>query len=209
MPSIGLTPTSEFPVPYDDADESPVTFEDEMAVAANTAELQTAMGAPVDVFEAHDAYAAQTLPKAITAQNRKAFEDRHIALAAAQFLREYGSKVALDVAKARSAITYKLLELANCGDPKHELRALELLGKHSDIGLFTERSEITIKYKDPTELEEAIKERLRRLMGTDLINVSPTAAKKLTLEEELSLEIAKANEAEEAAAPPGADDVEA
>jgi hypothetical protein len=37
------------------------------------------------------------------------------------------------------------------------LKALELLGKHSDIGIFTERSEITINYKDPADLENEIK----------------------------------------------------
>ena len=35
------------------------------------------------------------------------------------------------------------MEIADCGDTRYELKALELLGKHSDIGIFTERSEIT------------------------------------------------------------------
>jgi hypothetical protein len=39
-----------------------------------------------------------------------------------------------------------LLEIADCGDAKHELKAIEMLGKHSDIALFKERSEITINY---------------------------------------------------------------
>ena len=84
--------------------------------------------------------------------------------------------LALDVAQARSAITHKLMELANCGDPKFELKALELLGKHSDIGLFTERSEITINYKDPTDLENAIKERVKRLLNADIVDVTPIGA---------------------------------
>ena len=64
----------------------------------------------------------------------------------------------------RAALTNKLLELANCGDPRFELKALELLGKHSDIALFTERSEVTVTYKNSSDLETAIKERIKRLL---------------------------------------------
>jgi hypothetical protein len=74
------------------------------------------------------------------------------------------------------------MELANCGDPKYELKALELLGKHSDIGLFTERSEITINYKDPADLENAIKERVKRLLNAELIDVTPRG---VSIEDEL------------------------
>jgi hypothetical protein len=77
------------------------------------------------------------------------------------------------------------MEIANCGDTKFELRALELLGKHSDIGLFTERSEITINYKTPEALEDAIKERVKRLLNADIIDVTPLG---MNLDEELGVE---------------------
>jgi hypothetical protein len=76
------------------------------------------------------------------------------------------------------------MEIANCGETKHELKALELLGKHSDIGLFTERSEITINYKSPEALEDAIKERVKRLLNADIINVTPIG---MNLDEELGI----------------------
>jgi hypothetical protein len=76
------------------------------------------------------------------------------------------------------------MEIANCGDIKFELKALELLGKHSDIGLFTERSEITINYKDPADLENAIKERVKRLLNADIIDVTPIG---VDLDEELGV----------------------
>ena len=62
----------------------------------------------------------------------------------------------------RSAITAKL-------------KALELLGKHSDIGLFTERSEITIHHKSSGDLESAIKERIKRLLNAETVDVTPLA----------------------------------
>jgi hypothetical protein len=66
-----------------------------------------------------------------------------------------------------------LVALADCGDPKLELKALELLGKHSDIGLFTERSEITVHHTSSTSLENSIKERVKRLMNAEITDVIP------------------------------------
>jgi len=77
--------------------------------------------------------------------------------------------LAMDAAQARAAITNKLMEIADCGDPRYELKALELLGKHSDIGIFTERSEVTINYKNPEELEKAIKERVKNLLNATVV----------------------------------------
>jgi len=63
--------------------------------------------------------------------------------------------------------------MTDCGDPKIEIKALELLGKHSDIGLFTERSEITVHHTTSKGLEESIKERIKRLMNAEVTDVTP------------------------------------
>mgnify|MGYP003341057587 CR=1 FL=1 len=78
-----------------------------------------------------------------------------------------------DMLQARNFITNKLITLADCGDPKLELKALELLGKHSDIGLFTERSEITINHTSSESLEKSIKDRIKRLLHSDVVDVAP------------------------------------
>jgi hypothetical protein len=95
--------------------------------------------------------------------------------------------LAADVSDVRSALTNKLLELANCGDPRFELKALELLGKHSDIALFTERSEVTVNYKNSTDLESAIKERIKRLLKTDVVDVEPITPRADVLDAELGV----------------------
>lgn len=182
MPIVDIEPSDDYPVPYDDADEVPESFEDRLVAAANTAELQHALGAELDEGELEDVINADLLAAAIESKSKRALKTPAVALAGASFLREYGARVALDVATTRSAITHKLMEIANCGDPKYELKALELLGKHSDIGLFTERSEVTINYKDPTDLENAIKERVKRLLNAELIDVTPN---RISIEDEL------------------------
>lgn len=173
MPTVRLTPDKTKPMPFDLTEEVAGTFADEIAIAAATAELQVDLGAPIEVAEEDYAAEQRLLEAVIKNKDKKPLTQVNTAYAAAAFLRTYGSSLALDAASARSAITNKLLEIANCGETKFELKALELLGKHSDIGLFTERSEITINYKSPEALEDAIKERVRRLLHADLIDVTP------------------------------------
>jgi hypothetical protein len=176
MPVVNIEPTAEHPIPFDTEDEVAPTFAEEMAVAGNTAELQVDLGAPLEVDERTASQEKTLIEQAIKNRKTKALTNPNTAFAAAAFLRTYGQQLALDAAQARSAITNKLMEIANCGDPRYELKALELLGKHSDIGLFTERSEITINYKNPEDLEHAIKERVKRLLNADIIDVTPIGA---------------------------------
>lgn len=184
MPIVNIEPTDEYAVPYDDSDEEAESFMDEVAVLGNTAEMQVELGAPLEITEEDADREKQLLEAALKAKKIENFQTPTTAFAAAGFLRTYGAQLALDVASARAAITYKLMEIANCGDPKFELKALELLGKHSDIGLFTNRSEVTINYKNPEELENAIKERVKRLLNAEVIDVSPLGE---NLDEELGI----------------------
>ena len=173
MPIVHVEPTDEYPVPYDISDEVSPNFLEEMAVAGATAELQVDLGVSLELDPADAARQENLLKAVIEKQKSKNLTNVNTAFAAAAFLKTYGAQLAFDVASARAAITNKLMELANCGVPKFELKALELLGKHSDIGIFTERSEITINYKNPEDLENAIKERVKRLLNADIIDITP------------------------------------
>jgi hypothetical protein len=192
MPIVHVEPTDEHPVPYDTSPEVSPTFLEEMAVAGATAELQVDLGASLELNEQDTKKQQSLLQAVISKQKSKNLTNVNTAFAAAAFLKTYGQQLALDAASARAAITNKLMEIANCGDPKFELKALELLGKHSDIGIFTERSEITINYKNPEDLENAIKERVKRLLNADIIDITP-------LNNDLDDELGIANANEESA----------
>jgi hypothetical protein len=176
MPVVNIEPTTEHPIPFDTEDEVATTFAEEVAIAANTVEMQFALGASLDVDEATAGQEKTLIDQALKNRKTKNLTNPNTAFAAAAFLRTYGQQIALDATQARAAITNKLMEIANCGDPRYELKALELLGKHSDIGIFTERSEITINYKNAEDLEQAIKERVKRLLNADIIDVTPIGA---------------------------------
>lgn len=185
MPVVKIEPTDEYPVPYDTSDEELDAFADRLASVANTAELLEGLGAPVEATKGSLREEAQLVDRAINNQTITPLKSSlPAALGAASFLKAYGQSRALDIDAVRAALTNKLLEIADCGETKYELKAIELLGKHSDIGLFTERSEVTVNYNNPESLEAAIKERVKRLLNADIIDIKPLG---MDLDEELGL----------------------
>ena len=184
MPNVFIEPTKDKPIPYDLRDQKPASLMEELAVAGNTAELQEALGATLDLNDADLEREKALIDAVLRKKQTQHLTQPNTAFAAAAFLRSYGQHLAMDAAQARAAITNKLMELANCGDPRYELKALELLGKHSDIGIFTERSEITINYKNPEELENEIKARVKRLLNASVVS---TQSLEVSLDEELGI----------------------
>jgi hypothetical protein len=176
MMTARIEPTKDKPIPYDLSDETVPTMLEELAVAGNTAELKAQLGAPLEVTAETAEKERNLLKEVVEKKKTKNLTNQTTAFAAATFLRTYGAALALDVSQVRAAVTNKLMEIANCGEPRYELKALELLGKHSDVGLFTERSEITINYQNPEDLEKAIKERVKRLLNADVIDITPLGA---------------------------------
>jgi hypothetical protein len=170
---IELQPTPDKPLPFDLSDEQPKTHADSVAIAANTVNLIEELGGSLD-FDAKDFHAAAALATGkVKPTIPTTVQKTGVAKVLATAVREYDFQVFADVQQARNFVTNKLMVLADCGDPKLELKALELLGKHSDIGLFTERSEITVHHTTSSSLEASIKERVKRLMNAEVTDVLP------------------------------------
>jgi hypothetical protein len=79
------------------------------------------------------------------------------------YLDEYGKAVVTHALEMRHLVTNRLLEESQNPDPRIRIRALELLGKHSDVGLFTERSEVTVTHQSTDELRAKLREKLSKL----------------------------------------------
>jgi hypothetical protein len=163
--TINIEPTKDIPPPYDLTDSQTSSFVEELAVVSNTQDVLEQLGPPPEMDKEDAIKTASLLESAVKKQDKGALSLPPVAFAAREFLRVYSSRIAAEMSDVRAALTNKLLELANCGDPRFELKALELLGKHSDISLFTERSEVTVTYKNSSDLEDAIKERVKRLLN--------------------------------------------
>jgi hypothetical protein len=102
------------------------------------------------------------------APEEKALQNVGVALKIGGYLSEYEKQIVADKIQVRTVVVNRLMEISQDEDNKTALKALELLGKASD--LFTERSEITITHKTSDELKTAIKERIAQLMQMQQID---------------------------------------
>ena len=100
----------------------------------------------------------------------------------------YALKVVENAAQIRLMVTNKLIIESENEDPKIRLRSLELLGKITDVGLFTEKSEVTINNRSSQELVMTLKEKIQKLMYPQDIQdaeVVEVGEMKVNLDEEL------------------------
>jgi hypothetical protein len=119
------------------------------------------------------------------------------------YLDEYGRAVVTHAIEVRHMVTNRLLEESQNPDPRIRIRALELLGKHSDVGLFTDRSEVTITHQSTDELKARLRSKLQRLIqkpdlptdaveiGGDVIDVDAEMGLKPVPDAKIDAEIAE------------------
>lgn len=110
-----------------------------------------------------------------------------------EYLDEYGRAAVTHAIEMRHLVTNRLLEESRNPDPRIRIRALELLGKHSDVGLFSERSEVTVTHQTTDELKEKLRAKLQRLIQREqnTIDITPAEVKlgddTINVDEELGL----------------------
>ena len=79
-------------------------------------------------------------------------------------LQEFGHSVAESATQIRYLVTNKLLLESENDDPRIRIRALELLGKISDVGLFAEKSEVTVTHQSTEDLRNKLRGKLEKLV---------------------------------------------
>jgi len=80
-------------------------------------------------------------------------------------LQNFGHNVAESATQIRHMVTNKLIEETENPDPRVRIRALELLGKISDVGLFAEKTEVTITHQTTDDLKENLRAKLAKLVN--------------------------------------------
>jgi hypothetical protein len=180
--ALVITPEANIPLPFDTTSDEVKEFVDRARIAVNTIKALEAAGAKVEVteedtFESHKLF---TGAKPLNIVQESAGTIKHLDF----MLTEYDKGLINAAHRLRNYVTNRLLEESNNADPKIKIKALELLGKIGDVGLFTERVEVTHTIKSSKEIEEQIMQRLEKYMGD--VEVVPDEKLKLQrLEEEL------------------------
>jgi hypothetical protein len=171
--AITIIPTANIPLPDDFESEEPTTLEAQVKVAAATAKVLADAGAEIPIStqekqEAAEIFKEFTNPESTAKTNAattKALQVPATVQHLFAMLSDYDHQVVEEAVQLRRFVTNKLIEDAGLADPRHRLKALELLGKISDVGLFSEKTEITVKNLSQTDLESEIKSKLYKVLG--------------------------------------------
>ena len=84
-----------------------------------------------------------------------------------KILNEFGQQVVQNSIEIRNLVTNKLLLESEHPDPRVRLKAIELLGKVSDVGLFVEKTERVVTLQTSDELKEQLRSKLSKLVRSD------------------------------------------
>lgn len=176
--SIQVEPNLDIPPPVGAYPENGETYEERVRIAGNTALLLSELGMDEDISDEEAEQAAQMMAALKPAEHKntkptkqetKSLQRTGVALKIGAYLSEYEKQVVEDKVQVRTIVVNRLMEISQDEDNKVALKALELLGKASD--LFTERSEITITHKTSDELKAAIKARIQTLMQNPMKSI--------------------------------------
>ena len=165
------TPDIDTDIPYADY---PPTFEDlqarinaafnSLAEIADEVEVTDA-----DIAIAHSIFTGTQQPTATTLSSPGSVV--HIKA----ILDEYDKVVVQSAAQLRVYVTNKLIMDSTNPDPRIRLKCYELLGKISDVGLFTDKTEVTMRHRPTEELEQLLRERLMKTLDADEFASAPPA----------------------------------
>lgn len=173
--SIKVIPDPTKPLPDDFDSEEPNSFRERVRIAAATAKRLLEAGAEIPVAT-QDKKQAEEVFKAFTDPDQKNPEpkavNKYLTTPATvqhlyMMLSDYDHQVVEDAMQLRRYVTNKLIEDTNLPDPRHRLRALELLGKISDVGLFSDKTEITVKNITQEDLEIQIRSKLFKILSSN------------------------------------------
>ena len=105
-----------------------------------------------------------------------------------RILKDFGHSVVKSAVQVRHLVTNKLIEETENPDPRIRIRALELLGKISDVGLFAEKSEVTVTHQTTDDLKDKLREKLTRLVNPEVEEAIVIEGETIDVDKELGLD---------------------
>lgn len=155
-------PFAAYPLTFEDLSERMDTMFRSLAEISDSVEVTDSdIGVAHTVFTGSEKPTPVTLSSPGTVVHLKALLD------------EYDKVVVQSAAQLRTYVTNKLIEDSAHPDPRIRLRCYELLGKISDVGLFTDKTEITLKQRPTEELEQLLRERLMKTLDAEDAMILP------------------------------------
>ena len=157
-------------IPFPDDNPVLANFIEKAQAACNTAELLDLDIEPTEedkLVAEKAAYAVAENEEKANKQLTKKDQKPAVYKSVKSILDEYSLRVVDNAMQIRLLVTNKLIIDSESPDDRTRLRALEMLGKITDVGLFTEKSEVTITHRSTEDLVNSIRSKLHRLMHPD------------------------------------------
>lgn len=162
MPIIA-TPEVGIPLPFDTTPEEIKDFREKAHAYFETVQEIIKQGATVEITDEDKARSHQIAAEGKLPPVKTLTPGVIVNLEA--ILSDWDNEV-LDVARRlRSYVTNKLIMESVDPDPKQRIKALELLGKVSGVGLFSEKIDITVTHRTVEDIEKELAKTLELYMG--------------------------------------------
>lgn len=162
MPIV-VEPESGIPFPFDTNPEEIEQFRDRAKAAVETIKEIIALGGEVEVNQDSRREARSIVtgnaPLKISEKNAGALVHLEAILS------EYDKELLNSSSRIRTFVTNKLLLETIDEDARVRLKALELLGKVSTVGLFSEKLQVEVKHKKIEDIDNEIDNIIEKYIG--------------------------------------------
>lgn len=162
MPIV-VEPESGIPFPFDTQPEEILQWRDRAKAAVATIKEIVELGGEVEVTpqDRQEARSAVADDKPVKITEKNAGQLVHLEA----ILSEYDRDLLNVSTRLRSFVTNKLLLETVDPDPKIRIKALELLGKITNVGLFSERIDINVTHRTIEQVDEELDQILEKYLG--------------------------------------------
>ena len=162
MPIV-VEPESGIPFPFDTTPEEIEQFRDRAKAAVETIKEIIALGGEVEVTEddrrTARAAVSESTPLRISEKNAGTLVHLEAILG------EYDKELLNAASRMRTYVTNKLLIETIDEDARIRLKALELLGKTSAVGLFSDRIEVNVTHRTVEQVDQELEGMLEKYLG--------------------------------------------
>lgn len=160
---VQLTPEVGIPLPFDTQPEEIPLWRDRAKALVATLHDIVSLGGEVEVTQEDRMKARQAIAddKPIKITEKNAGQLLHLEA----LLSEYDKDLINVSARLRSFVTNKILLETMDEDAKVRLKALELLGKITSVGLFSDRIEVDVRHRSIEEIDNELQVMLEKYMG--------------------------------------------
>ena len=167
MPIV-VEPESGIPFPFDTNPEEIEQFRERAKAAVETIKEIIALGGEMEIDEDDRNTARLSVTSNQTIKIKEANAGTLVHLEA--ILSEYDKELLNASSRLRNYVTNKLLLDTANDDAKTRLRALELLGRVSTVGLFSDKLEIEVKQRKVEDIDAELGILLEKYLG-DVVKV--------------------------------------